>query len=171
MKIFLAFSILCIFALGQSIRSVRPYCLEELKGKYASNVTISQHYVYTGEANCFSLKTHVAKCLDMSLLQLIRTVKPETVKDKTKIPSIAVPELENALSHYINLKRLPLMKTLLKNCGHEDSTRDSRDHVIVVGDFSKRCDCDFGGHMHCLAYEHVRTVFSCGRVEEVVPVQ
>lgn len=164
MKIFVFLLAFC-FVCGNTQKTVKPFCLQELRRRFADEQEVQRRYVQTGEGTCFALKSHVARCLDRSLLELARTIHP---KDHTKIPSVDLEIMEEALGHYFNLDKLKMVKALLKDCAHMDDTGKP---VITAGDFSKRCACDFGNTRDCLAYEHIKGIFGCGPVENVVPSQ
>lgn len=160
------FFILAFIVFARCGQPVRQFCLEELKREY-NNLTdiIQQKYAHTGENNCFDLKIHVARCMDRSMYALIRALDPQQLKDKTKIPSLSVANLESSLKHYVDVHNLPGFEDYLIRCAHFEQTKGLYTKVITVGDFSKRCACDLGSAERCRAYKHVGGIFACGNAE------
>jgi hypothetical protein len=167
----LAFAILWIAIPSASAAPPHQYCLEELRREYGnSSDRIQRLYEKTGESACFSLKTHVSKCLDRALLSLISVTDSqqiETYKKGGPLPSISLEDLESSMGHYVNVNKLPGFKDFLERCSHPSKDSGLYKRVVTVGDFSKTCACDLGNDDKCLAYEHVRQMFSCG---EAVPM-
>jgi hypothetical protein len=150
----------------QAGNPIHQYCLEELKREHPySSATVDRLYAQTGEDACFDLKVHVARCLDRSLYTLIQATDSDQLRDKSKVPSVELTELERSMAHYLNVDLLPGFKDVLSKCSHPEQKGGLFKKVISVGDFSKRCDCDFGNEDHCLAYKHVGEVMNCGNAE------
>jgi hypothetical protein len=140
----------------------KRYCLEELTRKHGDNTdTIDRLYSPTAENVCLKLKHHVSMCLDRALYSI-----SSRESDKNSIPNISTRELYKVLKTYVNVKNIPGMEDAIENCAHVDEHSGMYNKVISVGDFTKRCECDFSGVDDCVIYKRISQVLQCGRVIE-----
>lgn len=159
-------------AIAGKAHTARPYCLEQLTREYKYNDTIWRHYKPTGEFACFSLKVHVARCLDKSMLRWVEVMRPHDITDASHPPKVELSTVKSVIMHDIQNERVrDAMTELLDKCAHYEDVKGASIPVIQVGDFTKRCECDFGSYMDCFFYEHARTMYGCGPTEHYDPIE
>lgn len=157
---------LFLFAIftGLNALPARRYCFEELSKKYMnSTLEINRMYEHKAENKCFDIKRHVGLCLDRALYSVI----PQNQR-RTTAPSISTRDLYEVLKVYVNVKIIPGMENAIESCAHIDQQTGVYKKVITVGDFSKRCSCDFGDYDDCSIYKRIGIVLQCGNIKESI---